>query len=72
MLVFVSVRFPPAWLVFLGRPVSSRVSCHGFGSKIGFIGVKRARACLGLCFGGVEQFHEIILAMVVCLTVRSR
>ena len=70
LLVCASVWFPPASFVFCGLTVASRVSCHGFGSKIGFIGVKRARAGLGLFLGGVEQFHELILAKVVCLTVR--
>ena len=65
------VLFPPASFVFYGNTVSSLVYCHGFGHKIGFIGVKLALAGLGLFLGSVEQFHEIP-AKVVCLTVRSR
>ena len=69
MIVFVSVLFPPAQFVFYVLTLARLVACHGFGLKIGFIGVKLARAGLGLFLVGVEQFHEIP-AKVACLTVR--
>ena len=65
MLVFASVLFPPASFVFCGLKLARLVACQGFGLRIGFIRVKRARAGLGLFFGSVKQFHEFLLRLFV-------
>ena len=69
MLVFASARFPPASFVFCSLTSARLVACQGFGLRICFIRVKRARAGLGLFLGSAERFHEIP-PKVVCLTVR--